>query len=49
MKTILKYGNHSSIVVIRNQCKNRTSFSFTEVDKKEVEHLILNQDMNSIS
>ena len=42
MKAILKYRNHPSIVVIRNQFKKRASFSFTEVDKKEAEHWILN-------
>ena len=40
IKAFLKYKNHPSIAAIRNQCKNRASFSFTEVDKKEVEHLI---------
>ena len=35
------------MVAIRNQCKNSTSFSFTKVDKKEIEHLILNQDVNN--
>ena len=33
MKAILKYKNHPSILAIRNQCKNRASFNFTEVDK----------------
>ena len=42
MKAILKYRNHPSIVAIRNQFKKRASFSFTEVDKKEAEHWILN-------
>ena len=45
IKAILKYRNGTSIVAIRSQRKNRTSFSFIEVDKKEVEHLILNQDV----
>ena len=49
MKAILKYRYHPSIVAIRNQCKNRPSFSFTEADKKETEHLILNQDVNKVS
>lgn len=49
MKAILKYRNHPSIVAIRNQFKKRASFSFTEVDKKEAEHWILNQDVNKIS
>ena len=49
VKAILKYRNHPSIVAIRNQCKNRDSSSFTEVDKKEFEHLILNQDVNKVS
>ena len=49
MKTSLKYRNHSSIIAVKIQCKNRASFSVTEVDKKEVEHLVLNQDMNKLS
>ena len=49
VKTILKYRRDPSIVAIRNQCKNRDSFSFTEVDKKEVKHLILNQEVNKVS
>ena len=32
MIAILQYKNHLSIVFIRNQCKNRASF--TKVDKK---------------
>ena len=42
MKVILKYRNHPRIVAIRIQCKNWASFSFNNVDKKDVEHLILN-------
>ena len=34
IKSILKCRNHPSIVAIRNQCENRASFSFSEVDKK---------------
>ena len=49
MKAILKYSNRRSIVAVRNQCKNRPGFSFTEADKKETEHLILNQDVNKVS
>ena len=45
IKQILKYRNHPSIVAIRSQCKNSASYNFTEVDIKEVEQLILNQDM----
>ena len=45
IKAILRYRNDTSIVAIRNQWKNSASFSFTEVDKKQVEHLILNQDI----
>ena len=48
-KEIVKYRNYPSIVAIRNQCKNRACFSFTEACKKEVEHLILNQDFNKVS
>ena len=48
MKAILKYKNRSSVVAIRNQCKNGASFSFTEVGKKEVGHLILNQNVNKV-
>ena len=49
IKAILKYRNHPSIIAIRNQCKYRASFSSPEVDEKEFEHLILNQDVNKVS
>ena len=35
MKAILKQRNHSTIVVIRNEGKNRDRFSFTEIEKKK--------------
>ena len=37
MKAILKYRNHKSTVAIRNQYKNRASYSFTEVGEKAAE------------
>ena len=46
MKAILKYGKYPSIVAIRNKCKNKDSFSFLEVEKKERENEILNLDAN---
>ena len=49
MKTISKYRNHPCVVAIRNQCKNRASFSFVKVGKKEFKNLILNHDMNKVS
>lgn len=49
MKETLKYKNHIIILTIRNQWKNRAGFSFAEVDQKEVEVLILNQDANKVS
>ena len=49
MKEILKYRDHSNIVIIRNQCKNRNSFNFTKAERKELKHLILNQDANKVS
>ena len=49
IKAILKYRNHPGIVAIKNQCKNKDSFSFTEANKKEVEHLVLNQNVNKVS
>ena len=49
MKAILKFRNYRSILAIRNPCKNWASFSFTEVEKKEIKHLILNQDVNNVS
>ena len=49
MKEILKYRDHSSIVIIRNQSKNRNSFNFTNAERKELKHLILNQDANKVS
>ena len=49
MKAILEYRNHPNIATIKNQCENRASFSFPKLGNKEVEHLILNQDVNSVS
>ena len=49
MKAILKYKNDQSIITIRNQCKNRNSFSFSKVDKKSNETSILNKDKNMVS
>ena len=49
IKATLKYRNHPNIVTIRNQCKNRDSFRFTEVGKREVEHFILNQGVSKVS
>ena len=49
METIQKYINHPNIIEIRNQCKSRTNFSFTEVDKKEVKHPFLERDVNKVS
>ena len=49
MKTISKYRNHPCVVAIRKQYKNRPSFSFVEVGKKEFKNLILNHDMNKVS
>ena len=46
MNAILKYRNYASISAIKNQSKNCSNFSFTEVNKKKIEHLILSQDMN---
>ena len=34
---------------IKNQYKNRDIFGFAEVDKKEMEYLTLNQDVNKVS
>ena len=48
-KTISKYRNHPCVVAIRNQCKNRASFSFVKVGKIEFKNLILNHDMNKVS
>ena len=49
LKAILKYRKHLSIVAIRNKCKNKGSFSFVGVDKKEIEKEILKLDANKAS
>ena len=49
LKAILKYRKHPSIVVIRNKCKNKGSFSFAGVDKKEIEKEILKLDVSKAS
>ena len=49
LKAILKYRKHPSIVAIRNKCKNKGSFSFVRVDKKEIEKEILKLDANKTS
>ena len=48
IKAVLKYRNHPSIVAIRNRCKNKASSSFNKVDKKKVEHVIFNQNVNKV-
>lgn len=45
IKPILQYKNNTqapNFVTIRNQYKNKATFSFAEDDQKEVEHFILN-------
>ena len=49
LKAILKYRKHPSIVATRNKCKNKGSFSFVGVDKKEIEKEILKLDANKAS
>ena len=49
MKAILIYRKHPSIVATRNKCKNKGSFSFVGVDKKEIEKEILKLDANKRS
>ena len=49
LTVILKFRSHPRIVAIRNQCKKSASFSFANVYKKEVEHLIFNQDVEKVS
>ena len=49
LKAILKYGKHLSIVAIRNKCRNKGSFSFVGVDKKEIEKEVLKLDANKAS
>lgn len=48
-KEIVKYTKHSGIVAIRKKYKNKDSFSFSEVEKKETEKKILNLDVNKAS
>ena len=49
LKAILKYGNHPSIIVILNKCKDNGSFNFIEVDQKQIEKEILKLDVNKAS
>ena len=49
LKAILKYRKHPSIVAIRHKCKNKGSFSFAGVGKKEIEKEILRLDANKAS
>ena len=49
LKAILKHRKHPSIVAIRNKCKNKGSFSFVGVEKKEIEKEILKLDANKAS
>ena len=49
LKAILKYRNHSSIIAIRNKCKDKGNFNFIEVDQKRIEKEILKLDVNKAS
>ena len=46
---ILKHRKHPSMTVIRNKCRNKDSFSFLEIGKKEKEKEVLNLDANKAS
>ena len=41
LKVNLKYRNHSSIITIQNNSKDKVSFNFIEVDQKQIEKEIL--------
>ena len=49
LKALLKNRKHPTIVTIRKRYKNKDSFSFLEVKKKEIEMEILNLDANKAS
>ena len=49
LKAIFKYRNHSSIIAIRNKCKDKGNFNFIEVDKKQIEKGTLKLDVNKAS
>ena len=49
LKAILKYRKHPGLFAIRSNCKNKDSFNFLEVDKKEIEKEILNLNANNAS
>ena len=49
LKAILKYRNHPSITAIQNKCKIKDSFSFVEVDQRQIEKEILKLDANKAS
>ena len=49
LKVILKYRNHPSIISIQNKCKDKGSFSFNEVDQKQIVKEFLGLDANKAS
>ena len=49
LNTTLKFRNNPSIIAIQSQCKDKGSFSFMEVDQKQIEKEILKLDVNKAS
>ena len=49
LKAILKYRKHPGVIAIRDKFKIKETFSFVEVDQKEIEKEILNMDVNKAS
>ena len=45
LKAILKYRKHPGVITIRDKFKIKETFSFVEVDQKEIEKEILNMDV----
>ena len=46
LKAILKYKKYPGVITIREKFKIKETFSFVEVDQKEIEKDILNMDVN---
>ena len=49
LKAILKYRKHPSILTIRDKFQIKETFTFVEVNQKEIEKEILNMDVNKAS
>ena len=46
LRAVLKRKDHSSILAVQNNCKNRTKFSFEEMNLASIEKEIHNLKIN---